>query len=571
MRIGPWFRRARADGADADTRQWRAAVAFAVGLCVATGGLVWLSYVATRQWQRGTELLQERRAAEALALAHAALVRDMKGAWVSFLVPIDHTALEDDPPYDLLHRSAQTFARFPYVESVLVWRGDTTPPQTYAFIRSERRPAWDHSTEQQDSFPVLMLREPRPFAPVIEQARHEQTSSGPFALLESTIEGVPYQFVSHIIVGSSPEHRVTSLVALAIDLDWVRTSYFGPILDQIASIGGVNDSVAFFVSDDEERLLASTGPGSPMGTELQRRFPFIFMESTALRVGSRPRPAVKEFAVHVRQIPGATGSAVLSGGSRILLLIGLAALASVAALLQTVRAVRGSVRLATMKSEFVSAVTHELKTPLVSIRLVGDTLARGRYASTETIQEYARLLSREAANLGQSIDHLLTYARYTEATPTATLVAASVSDLVEDAVERFRATLVERNGSVQVVVPATLPQVRIDVRAMSHAVEIVLDNALKYSDASPAVRISAIDDGPFVRLTVADQGIGIHPDDLPHVQERFFRGRNAHANGSGLGLAIASRIVRQNGGELLIESTVGEGTQVHLRLRAERA
>ena len=274
--------------------------------------------------------------------------------------------------------------------------------------------------------------------------------------------------------------------------------------------------------------------------------------------------------MHVRHVPGATGTAALSGGSRILLLIGLAALASIAALLQTVRAVRGSVRLALMKSEFVSAVTHELKTPLVTIRLVGDTLARGRYASTETIQEYAQLLSQEAAKLSQSIDHLLTYARYSEAMPPTALVAMDVSDIVDEAVDRFRTTLAERETTLQVDLPVGLPQVRVDSRAMSQALEIVLDNALKFSPGKPSVTISARDEGPLVWLTVADRGIGIHPDDLAHVQERFFRGRNASANGSGLGLAIANRIVRQNGGEVRINSEFGSGTQVHLLLRAER-
>ncbi|MEQ1908625.1 MAG: HAMP domain-containing sensor histidine kinase [Vicinamibacterales bacterium] len=572
MTIRSWFERSSADSRDSDTRQWRTAVAVAVGLCLATVALVWLASVATRQWQRGTELLQERRAAEALALAHAALVRDMKGAWVSFLVPIDHPALEDDPPYELLHRSAQSFALFPYIESVVVWRGDDTgPDQTYAFVRSDRRPAWDHSEHPQDSFPVLLLRDPLPFAPIIEQARRAETSSGPFGLLDTTIDGVRYQIVTHIIVGPAPSHPVNRVVALVINIDWVRRSYFAPILEQIASIGGVNDSVAFSVSDETGKVLAVTGPSASSGAQLQRRFPFVFMEVTALRAGSRPRPLINEFAVHVHQASGATAGAASSVGSRILLLIGVAALASVAGLLQTVRAVRGSVRLALLKSEFVSAVTHELKTPLVTIRLVGDTLARGRYASTETIQEYAELLSQEAAKLSQSIDHLLTYARYSESMPPTELVAMDLTDLVDDAVDRFRTNLTERESTLNVEVPVELPRVRVDSRAMSQALEIVLDNALKFSEGKPEITISARDEGAFVRLTVADRGLGIHPDDLAHVQERFFRGRNASANGSGLGLAIANRIVRQNGGEIRIASGLGAGTQVHLLLRPVRA
>lgn len=552
-------------------RQWRTAIAVAVGLCVATAALVWLAWVATRQWQQGTELLQERRAAEALALAHAALVRDMRGAWVSFLVAVDPPALQDDPPYELLHRSAQTFALFPYVESVVVWRGDDAGgAQTYAFIRSDRQPSWADGGRQEDSFPVLMVRDPGAFGPALEKARAE-ASAGPYSFIETSINGVPYQIVTHIFTEPAPSRRVNRVVALVINVDWVRHNYFGPILEQIASIGGVNDSVAFAVADHQGQVLASTGPAASAGTETQRRFPLLFMESTALRAGATPRPAVQEFAVVVRHAPGTTGSAVLAGGSRILLLIGLAALASLAALLQTVRAVRGSVRLASMKSEFVSAVTHELKTPLVTIRLVGDTLARGRYASPEAIQDYARMLSEEAAKLSQSIDHLLTYARYSEELPRSAASMVPVSDIVEDAVERFRTTMTTRGSRLEVDVPADLPQAFVDGRAVSQAIEILIDNALKYSLDPAAITIRARNEGAFVRLTVSDRGIGIHEDDLVRVQERFFRGRNAPANGSGLGLAIADRIVRQNGGELRMDSTLGVGTDAHLLLRTERA
>src|SRR5439155_6661572 len=94
-------------------------------------------------------------------------------------------------------------------------------------------------------------------------------------------------------------------------------------------------------------------------------------------------------------------------------LMALATIISTTALLLTVRAVRSSAALASMKSDFVAAVTHELKTPVAAIRLVGDTLAQRRYESIDTVAEYAQLLSHEAARLSRSIDGLLTYSKYT--------------------------------------------------------------------------------------------------------------------------------------------------------------
>src|SRR4029078_9500781 len=104
--------------------------------------------------------------------------------------------------------------------------------------------------------------------------------------------------------------------------------------------------------------------------------------------------------------------ATLREARRMVFLISVAAGASLLALVLTVRADRASAALASMKSDFVAAVTHELKTPVASNRLTGDTLSNGRYNSPKTVQEYARLLSMEASRLGASIDNLLTYARY---------------------------------------------------------------------------------------------------------------------------------------------------------------
>jgi signal transduction histidine kinase len=225
-----------------------------------------------------------------------------------------------------------------------------------------------------------------------------------------------------------------------------------------------------------------------------------------------------------------------------------------------------------MKSEFVSAMTHELKTPLVTIRLVGDTLARGRYASTETIQEYARLLSTEAKRLSQSIDHLLTYARYTdEASPILSeRVFVDLADLVDDVVDRFGPRFEEHGMAVEVRVSRDLPRVCVDSQAIMQVLEIIVDNAIKYSDQHSPLSIAAGAEESVVRLTVADRGVGIHREDLPHVRDRFFRGRNAGTGGSGLGLAIAQRILKSHGGELRIRSTVGVGTEVDLLLETRR-
>jgi signal transduction histidine kinase len=220
-----------------------------------------------------------------------------------------------------------------------------------------------------------------------------------------------------------------------------------------------------------------------------------------------------------------------------------------------------------MKSDFVAAVTHDLKTPVAAIRLVGDTLARRRYDSVETVADYARLLSQEAARLSRSIDGLLTYSRYTEWSRTPVSSSAfDIADVIEDALEELRPLLDQLGFDLTVDVPRSLSPVSADRPALVQVVECVIDNAIKYSADAPALRIVGRMDAGRVRVSFSDKGIGIPPEDIRHVFDRFYRGHNVSKAGSGLGLTIAQRIVNAHGGTIDIRSTINVGTDVELSL-----
>jgi signal transduction histidine kinase len=249
-------------------------------------------------------------------------------------------------------------------------------------------------------------------------------------------------------------------------------------------------------------------------------------------------------------------------------LISIAAGASLLALVLTVRADRASAALASMKSDFVAAVTHELKTPVASIRLVGDTLSNGRYTSSKTVQEYAGLLSVEASRLSTSIDNLLTYARYSSSPAASATELADVepADLVEDALQGLRPVLDHQEFDLIVDVPHDLPQICVDRPAMIQALDNIVDNAINYSTTEKHLAVSARANGKSVTLTVRDRGTGIARKDLTRVFERFYRGGNVTVSGSGLGLPIAKRIVESHGGRIEVRSAIGSGTEVDVTL-----
>lgn len=547
-------------------------MAFVVAMFVATVAMVSFGYVATREWRGGTNLLLERRANEALALVRRALERDMKGAWITAIVPFNTTVLDEDPPYGLFQVAARAFAKFPYPESFVLWKRAEQRSQgdgiTYAFNRTDRPPPWNTRPSSDDPFPVVLVRDPAALAGLVAAVRDQATAASPFLVLESPIDGIPYQVIAHALFASSPPHQLLGFMAITVNLPWVHAQYFDPLVRQVEKIGGSPGGLSISVSDDEGRAVTSA-PVEPDGAgDLHARFPLLFIDPALVKsIPSQPVRG-REWTVHVRSLPDRTLVATLQGARRVFFLITVAAAASLLALALTVRADRASVALASMKSDFVAAVTHELKTPVALIRLVGDTLANGRYTSPKTVQEYARLLSVEASRLGSSIDNLLTYARYSgaRAADSTELVDVEAADLVEDALQGFRPALANLEFELVVDLPPDLPQVCVDRPAVIQALENLVDNAIKYSGATRRLAVSGRAAGKRLTLTVKDSGSGICREDQARIFERFYRGRNVSTSGSGLGLPIAKRIVESHGGLISVRSEVGVGTEVDVTL-----
>lgn len=548
-----------------------AVMAFSASVCIATVALIGLGYFATRQWLRDAELLVDRRSSEALALVSSAIARDMRGTWTALLVPTHQSTMDDDnAPYDLLQSVARMFARFPYPESFLLWRVNARGEEKlYAFNRTDRRPPWDRSSASNDPFPVKLLSDPVEIKGVLADFRRTASRDG-FAYRNIWLAGVPYQIVTHVVFSPDPPHGPTEVAAFTVNLEWIRKEYFVPLLTQVAKIGGNENSLAFTVTDDRGRVVAGTAKGGVGPRSFERRFPLLFLDPALLPFAPGGRSGVAQWSVHVGPTRDNTLASAWQDARRIVGLLALTGLVSILSLFLAVRAIRASAVLAAMKSDFVSTVTHEMKTPLSVIRLVGDTLAEDRYTSTATIREYANLLSSEASRLSRTIDHLLVYAKHSNplAGPGAALTPTAVSEVIEGALEQFRPTLERRDYDLTVEVSEDLPRILVDPSSIILVMEILIDNAIKYSASEKALHIRTGVAGRHVQITFSDRGIGIRREDIPRVFERFYRGRNAPQGGSGLGLAIAKRIVMSHGGNIGIRSTLDVGTDVTVSVPA---
>jgi signal transduction histidine kinase len=551
---------------DAAPLRWpAAAIVLAVLVSVATAALIWVGYVATREWKQGTTLLLEGRRAEMLVMASAALNRDMRGAWTTVLAPLNPELLEEDPPFEMMRLAATAFARFPYPESFLIARPRGGRTSIYAFNRSDRPPKWDTSDDVEDALPVVVHQNPAALTPIVGQAR-TSGATGTFISIRTTIDGEPYLLVGRLIASPGSEHA--TLVAFTVNEPWVRAHYFGPLIEQVSRIGQTEPGVVLAVRDAEDRLVAATAPVADHVPSVKRTFPLLFIDPAAMSLPAAERLKLEDWTLQVATAVDNASIAAQAATSRLLVLMALAGVVSTVALVMTVRAVRASVRLASMKSDFVAAVTHDLKTPVAAIRLVGDTLANRRYSAPGTVEEYARLLSHEAARLSRSIDNLLTYSRYTdvEMPRDRSRTALRLDELVEDAIEPFRPAIAEKELDISIDIPRDLPAVIGDRQALVQVIETLIDNAVKYTHPRSQVRIAGTADASDVRLEVTDRGIGIPQREIAHVFERFFRATNATERGTGLGLTIAHRIVAAHDGSIRIQSTLNVGTTVVITL-----
>jgi signal transduction histidine kinase len=234
-------------------------------------------------------------------------------------------------------------------------------------------------------------------------------------------------------------------------------------------------------------------------------------------------------------------------------------------LVLTVRAARASAELSELRSDFVSAVTHEIKTPIASIRAIGDTIVSGR-ASGPVLVECAHLVVREAKRLTRLVDNLLAYSRITDITEAYLFEPMDLAILLREVLDGFDRQLRDLQFSVSVHVASDVPLISGDRTALRLAFDNIVDNAIRYSADVRSLTVTATAADGQVIVDVTDRGVGIPAAELPLVMRRFVRGRGAIAGGSGLGLTIAQRIVSDHHGTLVVTSDVGQGTTVRIAL-----
>jgi two-component system, OmpR family, phosphate regulon sensor histidine kinase PhoR len=251
------------------------------------------------------------------------------------------------------------------------------------------------------------------------------------------------------------------------------------------------------------------------------------------------------------------------------LMIGGAVAVMLAGLLVLVLAIRRERRANELKSEFISNVSHELKTPLSIISMFGEMLANGRTKGPEQATEYADIIWRESVRLGRLIDNVLDFAKIDRGKGVYDFAETDVGEVVERAVDLVGRRLTMANMSIEVEIEPELPQVKLDANAFTLAVMNLIDNATKYAADGKRIKVDLRRQADRIVLSVQDWGPGIDPEEQEQIFERFYRARAVRLKqirGSGIGLALVRHIARAHHGDVSVESVHGKGSTFRIWL-----
>ncbi|RMH42185.1 MAG: sensor histidine kinase [Deltaproteobacteria bacterium] len=426
---------------------------------------------------------------------------------------------------NLLDFQKKLAAERPAVETVLILsdRWEIIPD---GFFTRRRSPASIEQFRERFRRDVLPHLRARPVG-LDERARYHLT-----------IDGRPYLFsVTRRVSGGRPVY-----VVVEVDLAYM----VGTVFPQYFAVTG-SPRVYQIVDEVGDIVYGYAFTGVPADQIVEVGFPDSFRQ-WRLRVAQRE-----------------PGLAAAHGKRRVVdvALIAVAVAVIFAGIAGLVWAERSARRANALKSDFISNVSHELKTPISIIQMFGEMLYTGRTTSPEQAREYAGVIARESTRLGRLIDNVLDFSRLERGKGVYDMAEGDFAEVVERSLDIYRHRLDQAGMELRVDVDPGLPPVEIDENAMTLAVLNLVDNAIKYAADGKRLDVRVARDGDGVALAVADYGPGVARDEQKRIFERFYRSKQVRlksSRGSGIGLALVKDIAEAHGGSVDVRSSPRDGT-----------
>ena len=228
-----------------------------------------------------------------------------------------------------------------------------------------------------------------------------------------------------------------------------------------------------------------------------------------------------------------------------------------------VRAVSHEMEILKIKTDFVSSVSHEFKTPLASIKALTERLLDGKVKNSQRMQQYFSVISQDTNKLTRLVGNILSFSKIEEGKKEYDFEETDITQWLNNTVEDCKKERIQAGIKIRTEIADNIPHLKIDKNELSQVINNLLDNAIKFSTNKSEINVIVIRKENDLIIQVIDYGIGIPQDELNKIFEKFYQGGNANrysVKGTGLGLTLVKHTVEAHGGKISVESKVGQGS-----------
>ena len=551
-------------------------LAIAVTLCAAAL-VLYYQHRALTTLESQTGIILKQVAEQAASDIAVEARRTLDGPLYETLTAVNHPELREGR-LDLVAREFQEgLDAFPHVDRFFVWSDDTEAAARGEAVFVDRAPQ-DQSTGRSLTVTVTSTQPPLHFVRDPELGR---------AIIDLARRYAPEQHIYVVADGVGPHHLQALLRLFWTDAR--RESYFailGFLVDPATSGKRLFDGLH---ERSLKSLLARRGGDTPLGLRVvdehgqlvhgeQRpfaqaataRLPMLFYPGERMKSRLSGGVELRPWRIEVSADTTHRVTSISQGYWPTLLSV----LLMLVALGLTVLANRRLADLTKMQGDFISHVSHQLKTPLSLLSAAMETVTMDRARSPEKLQQYLGIMGGEVARLSALVQRVLEYSRLQQQRGFE-FEAIDLRPLVHETVSAFESSLSARQFRFRIEEHAPPTRVRADPAAIEQALVNLLDNAVKYSGEARDITVCLRSIGHTAVIEVTDEGIGISKDDQRRIFERFYRGAGGlvHRNGFGLGLPIVQELIHAHGGRVEVDSQPGVGStfRVILPMLRERA
>ena len=543
-------------------RSLRLAAGLAVAITIPVAVLFYFQFRAIEDLGRSSTVVLKQLSQETADGLTRDIEDALKAPYINVGLRVGQRQLEPlDLPF-IKTAFVEGFVGAPFIDRFYVWSDDTKEhrDELLAFDRG----APDFRADVPEA------------ATLVSRFRELSREKRAISVFETTMDGRRMYVQAQIRFTFPARDRMTSFVAFRVDAERLRADFFPrTIAERMKRIEGPTGFPALtaIVLDGSNRVIfpPKTTAGGAFVDE--RTFQLVFFDPALVGFAAPEERKPEVWRIRTgydnQTIPQIIDARARPQRALMAMLAGVLAIG----VFFVVRAAAREVKLAELRSNFVSSVSHDLKTPLALIQLFAETLELGRLKNTDRAHEYYRIINSEARKLTRLINNLLDFSKIEAGLRTYTKrERVDLTELTRGVLESLESQFAHSQFTVTTQFSGPVP-VMIDAEAAVQAIENLISNAMKYSPEHREIAVEVDRADNFGVVRVRDRGIGIPPRLQRKIFTKFFRiqtDAGTGPQGTGLGLAIVDHVMRGHGGFVRVDSEPGRGStfSLHFPLHA---